>query len=365
MHTKQNLAALTGIRGVAALWVVVFHLHDELRGLFPDAYSLLKPVIKSGFLGVDLFFVLSGFIIAHNYYRDVEENGRSSLWPFLVKRFARIYPAYLAGFFLAVAVVGVLRFAGYELSTKNSYSMFDALLTVTVLKAWTFSIQRSWNVIDWSVSAEWFAYMAFPAYVAVTKVLDRGKIVLLMSGLLFLGAWIAGLELIGRTSAMEIGLFRVVTCFGVGVGAYLIRMRTSFLPAWSHWVAIALLLCVPRLYAASTASGVDALGWTPAVFALAIYWLSAPQSRSILAHRVALYGGRVSYSLYLVHGLVLLSLRAIWPWTDLEDAALLARLGFFVFNLGVMFVLADLLHRLVEQPARALVVRTFLPTGRA
>ena len=64
---RRPIDALTGIRIVAAVWVVLFHIHGNIRSEFPDLYPFVGPVIEHGELGVDLFFALSGYVLALNY----------------------------------------------------------------------------------------------------------------------------------------------------------------------------------------------------------------------------------------------------------------------------------------------------------
>lgn len=90
---SSQIDALTGIRAIAALWVVGFHF-----GLFPLGSLGLDdalPVLRYGYLGVDLFFVLSGFIIYHVHQRDAGSLSIGSVLHFYGLRLARMYPVHL------------------------------------------------------------------------------------------------------------------------------------------------------------------------------------------------------------------------------------------------------------------------------
>ena len=150
MATRDELDALTGLRGIAALWVLAYH----------------AGLSAAGYLGVDLFFVLSGFIIAYNYAdARLAEDGRRYR-EFLWRRLARIYPAYLAALLLTLAAVAVL--APWEVSLRKSahFTAEGFWASVFMVQAWTVPVPRVWNVPGWSVSAEWAAYLAFPLIAA-------------------------------------------------------------------------------------------------------------------------------------------------------------------------------------------------------
>src|SRR6478752_7231975 len=89
---RDTLPALTGLRFVAALLVVLFHYQFLVPGLAQSAVPGAR-VIQAGFVGVSIFFVLSGFILAYTYL-DPDGTMRSTVSAFWHARFARIYPAY-------------------------------------------------------------------------------------------------------------------------------------------------------------------------------------------------------------------------------------------------------------------------------
>lgn len=89
MKPVENLRVLTSLRFFAALWVVLFHYWPDLTGV-----STLPSFIAKGYLGVELFFILSGFILCH-VYRSAVEEGRFEYGGFLWARLARIYPVHL------------------------------------------------------------------------------------------------------------------------------------------------------------------------------------------------------------------------------------------------------------------------------
>lgn len=99
---RGEIKALTGLRIVAALWVVLFHFRPMLGDASPDFRDALAPVLNCGAQGVDLFFILSGFVLTYNY---LDRMGRSwstrATLHFLWLRLARVWPVYLVTLHLA------------------------------------------------------------------------------------------------------------------------------------------------------------------------------------------------------------------------------------------------------------------------
>src|SRR5215471_19407682 len=153
--------ALDGLRGIAALGVVLYHV--DWVNHFSDT-----QFVRNGFLFVDLFFILSGFVLASVY------RGRIStpyqLRDFLLLRFFRIYPlhvAILAVFVLIESCKLILTKNGLVASTGGAFSGSRSLAllpyNVFLLQGAGFIHRFTWNVPSWSISSEAVAYLAFGA----------------------------------------------------------------------------------------------------------------------------------------------------------------------------------------------------------
>lgn len=162
MMTRE-LRSLTGIRGVAACLVALFHMYPSGHGL-----SLADPVVRHAYIMVDLFFVLSGFVMAMMYGRlpsDVSPG--ASYWSFLTRRIARIYPLHAVVLILCIAATSLLA------TGSGPPSTWDVSANALLVQSW--GMARSINPPSWSISAEWAAYLAFPILAHVC--LRRGPIV--------------------------------------------------------------------------------------------------------------------------------------------------------------------------------------------
>lgn len=148
------MPALTGLRFVLALWVILHHLTGPgmaldaaARALPPVCYAL----IRGGYLAVTTFFVLSGFVLARSY--AATEWTRANLARYAVGRFARIYPVY------ALSLLAVSPFIAED-RTPNKAPLLAA--HGFLLQGWLGPLPVGWNTPAWSLSCEMFFYLAFP-----------------------------------------------------------------------------------------------------------------------------------------------------------------------------------------------------------
>ncbi len=157
-ETRPNLSPLTGLRFLAALAVVAYHLPRP----HVAAWALpLRSLLSCGFVAVSLFFLLSGFILAYTYLTPAGAL-RGSPRNFWVSRFARIYPAYLLAFLLAAPfdILSSLHVNGFHLALKKL--CVGGFLVLIMQQAWTPWTAWAWNYPAWSVSVEAFFYLVFP-----------------------------------------------------------------------------------------------------------------------------------------------------------------------------------------------------------
>src|ERR1700727_3349250 len=166
-----EIKALTGLRIVAAVWVVLFHFRPLLRDAAPGFLDALTPVLNCGAQGVDLIFILSGFVLAWN---SLDRMGRS--WStretlhFLWLRLARVWPVYLVTLHLAALLVILSLHVGHvPLPDANSLTAVSYVRQILLMQLWfePFFDGTSWDGPAWSISAEWLAYLLFGALALV------------------------------------------------------------------------------------------------------------------------------------------------------------------------------------------------------
>lgn len=305
---QPTIKPLTSLRGIAALAVMAYHLLGSMLGI---------RLFARGYLGVDLFFLLSGFILVHVYRNDL------SVRSFLAARVARTYPLHLFMLLLLLPAFGQARV----------YTALPLLCNLTMTQA-VCGVADSWNGVSWSLSAEWFAYILFPFLLGPTQRCP---------------AWLAGMVVAicavvlaapGESLTATFGILALCRSFPeflIGMVAY-----RAFQARWfSHWAWFA--VAVASIAVTLGLSSLDVL----VVLELAVVLLACPNVR-FLAWRPLVFLGEISYSLYMVHGLTGLAAAMLELDGGIKDTVAIA-----VFAALLSLVFAVLTYRCVELPARA------------
>ena len=337
--------ALTAVRGLAAWWVVGFHFRESVRG----APAWIGGILASGYLAVDLFFILSGYVIALNYagwFVGVRFN--SGMYRrFLALRLSRIYPLHLA-ILLAFLVNPLAAFVLTHHGTQENLRWGYFGLSLLLMQEWGFSNGLAWNVPAWSISAEWLAYLVFPflavslAVAAGTRARALGCVAML---LITLGVIVAAGSPTGLGYDAEwFGLTRCVFEFSVGLclatmDGHAVRSRTvsnlglalaaACLFAFVVW-SVPDFVIMPLGFAALITALMDERGTLAGALRTApLQWL-----------------GVVSYSTYLSHYLL-----KTWVKFALVRPGVPERLVFPVYLAMVLFASA-VLHIAIERPGQ-------------
>ena len=339
---KAQLDGLTAIRYVAALWVVLYHHWSTATGAPPPA------LIAKGYLGVELFFILSGFILCHVYF-DQACAGRFRYGAFLWARIARVYPLHLATLVGIGALASVASVLGSGHGEVVKWSSLPAQLLL--LQAWGLGMAGGWNHPSWSISAEWFAYLTFPATLWLALGFRRRPLVAVLAALIFAGALyvgfphFSGVPLTGATLAW--GVVRIAPCFLMGAALYLLWRKLGERGLAVPVVARIAALSAPPLLA--IASAPDPL--IIAALGLVILTLAgAPEQRPWRGGGQALvYLGEISYAVYMCCIPVGLVYFRLADRTGADGRAAWLTLPLFVL---VLTGVAATAHHLVERPAR-------------
>ncbi len=334
------IAPLDGLRAVAIISVLVFHIDPKL--------------LAGGFVGVDLFFVISGFIISRNILAE-QAAGTFSLSSFYGRRVARLAPAICitvaATLAVAWVVVGGDRLA--EFGRTGFYSIFSVSNFYFWLNSGYFEDSSQTNVFlhTWSLSVEEQFYLIWPFIVLAIAGARRFALPLVM-GLLVatsLMSWWISLEAPSAAFfLMPARMFQFL--FGAAIAVVHFDKRIYSL-LQNQWVAAVGFLVGAGLFGVSLflADGVAyefiLAAFVPAVGgALMIAGLRARMAEVLMGNRVATAIGRRAYSLYLVHWPVLVLLAFVLGPARTPE--------FYVMATGLSFLLGEVLYRLVEQPLR-------------
>ncbi len=365
--TSHRYSALDGLRGVAATLVVLFHI------AWPN-HVTHNAFVRHGYLAVDLFFILSGFVISAGYSAKIAD--ARGVGRFLVLRFFRIYPLHAA---VLTALVG---FEALKLAAAHygwlvpGHAAFTGRNTVGALIANLLLVHGlgalpslSWNVPSWSISCEFAAYVCFGLWMLAGGA--RKPLLFVLGSVAALASY--GILIAARGTldvTFDFGFVRCIAGFFLGMTVYEFSLRRRSEPARATTRA---LISAGELAILGGAIAVMSLaaGWRMvAIVPLFVLLVALLQSdRGIVARWLASpapqFLGRISYSIYLTHDFLLTLLSIVVkrvmkvpmaydpatlelapkvsPW--LGDALVLAAL---VLTLGV----SALTYRFIEEPAR-------------
>lgn len=363
----QELKPLTSLRFIAAFWVLLYHFKDHL-GLGMGQFGL----VADGYLGVDLFFTLSGFILAHVYLTSLE-GGRFGYGGFLKNRIARVYPMHLAalGAMLVLFVgAGVM---GAGVGSPDAFKWSDLPAHLFMVHAWGTTAAVGWNFPSWSISAEWLAYLSFPLVAGMVLKAKRwaglfaiGALALCLVSFFILDNLSAVFPGVGQNFSQmtaQIGALRILPSFLLGVALYAFGREHAAPKSWA-WPIVAV--------SAGWVVAVTTLGWWEGLtwFGLAglLYGLAETSRHGVdapMSGRVFVFLGAASYALYMIHLPVdIVWFHALEKFGVTETSDLALRIGAMVGVFAVCIVASMVAYLVIEEPARKWVRKLELPRLR-
>jgi len=300
MSTIQPIRALTAIRGLAAWWVVLYHFREAMPTWTPDWFVSLSA---QGYLAVDLFFELSGLVIALNYADRFSNFDFDGFREFIVLRLARIYPLHL--FMLVMFLANPLAIKVF--STRGipgqEYDLAYWLMSLVLVQNWGFTTSLAWNGPAWSISTEWFAYLGFPLMAAFAARLIRGPVRAVAATVVLLTTLALAASAVGPNLGSNIPRFGLMRCLlEFATGICLFHLRRHCAAASPRYSDLAALFALAS-FATSAAFPMPDYWLMPLGFALLIYALA--DARGLAARwfswRFLEAIGLVSYSTYMAH----------------------------------------------------------------
>ncbi|HVB67827.1 MAG TPA: acyltransferase [Acetobacteraceae bacterium] len=348
----RHLDGLTGLRAFAAAWVIAYHY---IPGPFSvlhigDALPIVRTSYSIGYLGVDLFFILSGFVIWYVHGAEFARPRVAIFIRFMCLRAARLFPVYL----FTVALLGVLYSWNPDFIrtpfNPAHYSPRLLLLNLALIQSWGVTGRLSWNFPAWSVSAEWFCYLLFPSLaLAVARSGWRGTVAGIV--LMLLGTGVLCLTVFGGSMNQSTGgmpLLRAGPEFLLGC---LLR-RFAGQARLTQWPWMWLIAGSIGLWLASTAAGLPPGLLAIPCFAILVLAGSTPETpvARLLSARPLVAVGAASYSLYLMQFPVEKLASALLPL--LSRNAALRSMAAIAAYLVILAVCTWLVHLAVENPSR-------------
>lgn len=346
---RGRMDGLTGLRGIAALWVVAFHYDIGPFSALHIGQAL--PLVRLGYLGVDLFFMLSGFVIWHVHAAEFRRLSLANMKRFIGLRLARLYPVYLFTLLLLLVMLLAAPYLGAIALDPRNFRLRQLLIDLTMLQTWGLSHKLGWNYPAWSISAEWFCYLLFPLAALSLMRFGRWRLVLALAALLIAlsGVYLA---VFGKTMNQTLGAEALVRALLEFLMGCLLRRIVDVLPIeripWTppFLALLALAVSVFEL-------GLPLAGFMP-VLLFPVLILAASTRANLIgriaASRPLVAVGVASYSLYLMQAPVQKGTRTlaamIAPAHPLASA--LAILG----CLALLASAATLVHFYIEAPSR-------------
>jgi len=365
----QDIKPLTSLRFLAAFWVLLYHFKDHL-GLDLGRYGF----VADGYLGGDLFFTLSGFILAHVYLGRLEE-GRFAYGGFLKNRIARVYPMHLAALAAMLVLYAGASALGAGVGSPEAFKLTDLPAHLLMTHAWGTTSAVGWNFPSWSISAEWAAYLLFPLIAALVLKTSRwpgafalAALVLCLVSYAALDALHRVLPWVGRDFSQmtaQIGALRILPSFLLGVALYAFGRAHAAPRAWAWPLALGSGAWIVAVASFGLWEGLAWIGVAGLLYGFAEtarHGVDAPMSG-----RVFVFLGAASYALYMIH----LPVDIVWfhalERLGVDEGApialrIAALAGVFIASIGA----SALAYLWLEEPARNWI-RAFEPPrlGRA
>lgn len=339
---RGKIGALEGLRGIMAWWVVLGHISVS--------FDWQLPLIDNNTLAVDVFILLSGFVIARLVDRKTEAYA-----PFVTRRAFRLFPLYLVVLAVSVALLAVQLGAWTDIPIDTAKNVNRAMLAQegakNLLPHLLVHIPLAQGLIPsillesspytlvgqaWSISLEWQFYLMAPFFMWATTS-RRG--------------WIAGMAsvvaLILAAKIMPGGfLGDKISHFGIGIVSYLAFDRLGERRKW---------LAVAAAFATIAIAREGALQFIPIVLWAAVLWSASTLPHTtghalarFLSSKFLTHLGEISYSVYLVHMIPLYC--SIFLLTRAGTSIILLQLGAFLSTIIGAYVIARLSYVALEKP---------------
>ena len=243
------ISTLTPLRGLAAIWVVVFHF-DAFMTFGPGKEGLMSKettmLIGNGYLLVDFFFLLSGFIICHVYGDKLTQRNKGVAKNYLWARFSRLYPLHLFALlflFLQFLTLSSLS-AEYFEDNKGFFPVFDFFVYLFMGQSSGILSDYSWNLPSWSIAAEWWTYIIA---IFIIPIINKGssRITYLFWAISIVGliALVYFNENGNLDYTLNFGTLRCLFEFVIGLGIYQVYKKvkdseTFWKSDWAFYISV-------------------------------------------------------------------------------------------------------------------------------
>lgn len=341
---REHIEAHTGIRGIAAALVALLHMHYE--DLMPSQFWEPFMRIAVGWHPVDVFFMLSGFILGYVYIADIRHSS-FNYKKYLVKRFSRVAPLH----YLTMLGAGVMALVALYLNLPNrGYHLSDILPQLLMVHAYPYIGNGGWNGPSWSISMEFFGYIfLFPLILILVARSGKNYLLLLLYFFILAAVWALGEHATRGWPAV----MRITCHFSIGYILYaLSTFKNPIFWLASKFVSLWLFLAIGWLFAGSYFDPVTKRILFQIIFSLLILGTSNNKrslAHTVLSNRVFMWLGICSYSIYMIHNLIG---KVIHVFVDKIPEVLSIRVLIVLGSYAFLLLASWMTYKLFEIPSR-------------
>lgn len=341
---QKNLHLIQILRGIASMLVVLYHMARNFSEILQQSFFF--NIFNFGWSGVDIFFVLSGFIIAYANQNFVAEP--TKVVTFLKRRFIRIFPIYwiVISLFLAAQLVFPLFYRShFELSSANFLATYLLLPGHVMI-----------NGVSWTLTNELFFYLLFTLAILI-PVKKYSLYLLLAYFVLLLVYALTGLDLAGGNGYIELLVSPMNIEFFLGVFIVLIIDKISKKWVWPLLLT-GILLFLTGAYFSNHEIGMISNGVNPLLnrvvlfgfpsFLVILAIVKIELNKPIPVKKIFLHLGDASYSIYLIHLPLAAAFYKILRKLHIYNAPLLILLNCLLF--ATICFIGIIMYQKIEKP---------------
>jgi peptidoglycan/LPS O-acetylase OafA/YrhL len=350
----SDIRALTGVRGVAAAVIVVYHFGDVQLATGGTSSFFRIPY---GDLLVDMFFMLSGYVMALNYRETFAHLNGKVFATFMLKRVARLYPAYfvIGLFYLAKIAAGL---SGEKLEMYSAWDWFGNLFMLSGWGLYIFPVIG----VAWAASAEMGSYLLLPLLMPFTQSKTRWIAALAVVTAL-LGIYAVSITGRGSGGPLDVvngnslyPMLRAVSGFTLGLAIYRFGDLVDRLSATVQDILVVVLPLAIIVVGAADAS--DRLMYLLYIPLVAVLSRDGRMAQLVFGNALIYRLGIISYSIYLIHPLFIsFAVRSWRHFGQTEGNYVVAS----VICFAITWALAELSYRFIEMPGRNWITRHLVP----
>ena len=337
----QRIHSLDGLRGLAAICVALMHF--PIQNLITGS-----NFISNSYLFVDLFFVLSGYVVTFNIYNQ------NSLKEFIFKRLKRLLPIYYFTLICGLLFELTLHFLP-NLSDRVAFtgvtSIWAFISELLLYQAYPFVENSSFNPPNWSISTEIFLYLVLAINVFYIR---KKKLIFIIA---LLGCFLGNFILFGNywNNAHELAIYRGIAGFSVGYLVFCISeycFRKNFV--FNNWLLFIWIIvsCLYIQFDGLQHLEINSIAFPSLVFGILICFIVNGNSRSViqevLSSKWLVWLGILSYPLYLVHYLIAHRIEDTCKIFSINQCAEYSEVT-LIFYISISLVSAQMLISVIEK----------------